>query len=110
MRPALSIASGNYPFHVDLFRRYVRIALLMKDIDEMELELATTEDIVNELLRRQIRFAFVAVENTNSGRLEFACCSGKGADCHEVANLFDMGRDAFQRHDSDGDPSGPTID
>lgn len=72
----------------------------------MELELATTEDIVNELLRRQIRFAFVAVENTNSNRVEFACCSGKGADCHEVASLFDMGRDAFQRHDGDQSEQG----
>jgi hypothetical protein len=67
----------------------------------MELELATTEDIVDELLRRQVRFAFVAVESTNSGRANFACCSGKGGSEEEVARLFDFGREIFQRHESD---------
>jgi len=62
----------------------------------MELELATTEDIVKELLQRQIRFAFVAIEDTNTHRTETACFSGKGVDERDVSDLFEIGREVFE--------------
>ena len=65
----------------------------------MDLELATTEDIANELLKRQIRFAFVVIESTNTPRPQVACFSGKGADHQDVSDLFEIGRDVFERSD-----------
>lgn len=48
----------------------------------MELELATTEDIIRELQQRRLRFALVGVENSNRpGPLKmFSAMSGLTAD------------------------------
>lgn len=69
----------------------------------MDLSLATLEDIAKELLQRQIRFALVAVEDTNSERNDFACLCGKGISHQDVAELFEYGRAVFQEEMDDGD-------
>lgn len=66
----------------------------------MDLELATTEDIANELLNRQIRFAFVVIESTNTPRTKVACFSGKGVDHQDVSDLFEFGREVFEGSDN----------
>ena len=63
----------------------------------MDLELATIEDIASELLTRQIRFAFVAIEDSNTRRDDSACLSGKGIDHQDVSNLFAFGREVFEQ-------------
>ena len=68
----------------------------------MDLQLATFKDIAQELVRRQIRFAFVAVEDTNSARDEFACVCGKGLSHQDVAELFEYGRVVFEEEMDDG--------
>jgi hypothetical protein len=70
----------------------------------MELDLATFKDIAHELMRRQIRFALVAVEETNSARNELACICGKGLSHQDVAELFEYGRLVFEEQtDEDTD-------
>ena len=71
----------------------------MREVIAMDLELATTEDIANELLNRQIRFAFVVIESSNSLRPQVACFSGKGADHRDVSDLFEFGREVFEGSD-----------
>lgn len=65
----------------------------------MELEIATTCDIVNELHRRGMRFVFVGVENTNSTRDDLACLAGQGTSPTDVLELIQMGHQAFARLD-----------
>ena len=72
----------------------------------MELQLATTEDIANELLERQIRFVFLTIESTNTPRLQFACFSGKGVDHRDILELCEFGREVFERDDDESDDSG----
>jgi hypothetical protein len=72
-----------------------------KESGAMDLELATTCDIVNELHRRGMRFVFVGVENTNSSRKDLACLAGQGSSPHDVLDLIEMGQQAFARLDDD---------
>ena len=58
----------------------------------MDLELATLEDIAIELSHREVRFALVVVEDTNTPRTEIVCVAGQGVDHQDVANLFEAGR------------------
>ena len=55
----------------------------------MDIELATTEDILEELHRREIRFAFVGLQNTNLKHREvhYAC---QGATRDEMLKLIRM--------------------
>ena len=62
----------------------------------MDLELATIEDIIDELARRQMRFVFVGVEHTNSHRDSLACVAGRGVDEGDVMHLFAAGKQAFE--------------
>jgi hypothetical protein len=71
----------------------------------MDLQLATTEDIANELLERQIRFVFLAIENMNTPRAQSACFSGKGVDHQDVLELFEFGREAFESGDDEAGDS-----
>jgi hypothetical protein len=66
----------------------------------MDLELATIEDIASELLSREIRFAFVAIEDTNTARTDGVCFSGKGVDHQDVSDLFEAGRQIFDLDDT----------
>jgi len=62
----------------------------------MEMELASTGDIIHELQRRQLRFVLVAMENTNSAREDMAYVAGQGDDCADVISLMRMGREALE--------------
>ena len=66
----------------------------------MDLELATLEDIATERSHREVRFALVVVEDTNTPRQEITCFAGGGVDHQDIANLFEAGRQMFQ-HDHD---------
>jgi hypothetical protein len=57
----------------------------------MDLKLATTEDILHELMKRQLRFALVVIEDTNSLRPETAYISAKGVDEDDVVELAAFG-------------------
>ena len=76
----------------------------------MDLELATTEDIAKELLKRQMRIAFVAIEDTNTPRVESVCFSGKGVDHQDVSDLFEFGCKVFLRGDDETGRSERTYD
>lgn len=76
----------------------------------MELELATTNDIINELQNRKMRFVLVGVRNSNQvaePSTFFAC---QALDRKEASNLFRLGLRKFLRlNDNDlrldrGDP------
>lgn len=66
----------------------------------MDLELATTCDIIHELQRRGMRFVFVGVENTNSNREDLACLAGQGSSPQDVLELIELGQQAFARLDN----------
>jgi hypothetical protein len=69
----------------------------------MQLELATTEEIADELLRRPLRFVFLAFEDTNTTRPDLACISGKGITLDDVPSLLEFARDVLNRgHDESG--------
>ena len=61
----------------------------------MELEFATVEDFAHELLTRELRFALVAIEDTNAQRTDAACFVGQGVDHQDVANLLETGCQMF---------------
>jgi hypothetical protein len=69
----------------------------------MDLELATTTDIVEELLRRQLRFVFVAVENANCDPGRSAYLAGQGLSTDDVLRLIEIGQTAFRDIESDED-------
>ena len=74
----------------------------------MDLELATVEDILRELMKRQLRFATVMVEDTNSLRPEVAYISAKGVDEDDVVELAAFGLEILRGDDSDsGDWEAP---
>lgn len=68
----------------------------------MDLKLATTADIVNELLGRELRFVLIAVEHTNSRRTDAAYLAGQGASVQDVLSLIQIGHDAFDQIEQDG--------
>lgn len=61
----------------------------------MELELATVNDIVEELRRRNLRFVFVGVEATNT-REHTAVVAGAGRDLVELLRMLNIGRATFE--------------
>ena len=69
----------------------------------MELEFATTRDIVDELQRRNMRFIFVGTENTNSSRKDATCISAQGTSMDDVLSLVKIGEDAFLNLDEEKD-------
>lgn len=60
----------------------------------MDLELATLDDIIDELHRRDARFVFVGVEPSNEGR-EKIHTAAQGNDVIEVRRLLRIGRSVF---------------
>jgi hypothetical protein len=71
----------------------------------MELELATTTDIVEELLGRQLRFVFVVVENGNCDLNRSAYLAGQGLSTEDVLRLVAIAQTAFR--DIRGDEGAP---
>ena len=62
----------------------------------MDLELATLEDIANELASRELRFALVAIEDTNAQFADAVWFAGQGVNHQDVSNLFEAGRQVFE--------------
>ena len=54
----------------------------------MDLELATTEDILSEFHRRQMRFVFAGVENSNDIRCSRVFCAGLGQRRQDLLPLI----------------------
>lgn len=59
----------------------------------MELRLATTDDIIQELMQRPLRFVFFGNERTNSPRPRLVCGAGKISSLEEFEELVDQARD-----------------
>jgi hypothetical protein len=76
----------------------------------MDLELATMEDIINELRQRKVRFVFVGIEPSNQ-QAETAQISAAAKDTTDILRLLRLGRSALEktryreRGDSDEGPS-----
>lgn len=62
----------------------------------MDLELATAEDIANELNRRGLRFFLIAMENTNTSRDDQLCIAGRAEDHEDLVELVGIGQIAIE--------------
>lgn len=69
----------------------------------MELEFATTKDMMEELHRRNMRFIFVATENTNSQRKNGTCIAVQGTSVDELLTLIEIGHDVCMDLDEEMD-------
>lgn len=65
----------------------------------MELESATLHDIMQELQRRQLRFVFIGVEITNSGRKDATCFAAQAASKDELLSLIKASENACSEID-----------
>jgi hypothetical protein len=74
----------------------------------MELELATIEGIIEELQKRQLRFVFIGVEDTNSRRDDMVFVAGKGFGPDDISRLIHLGQAAFDGLNDEAD--GPDED
>jgi hypothetical protein len=66
----------------------------------MELEIATLEDIINELRRRAIQFVLVGVEPTNLKDSTIRI-GAFAKDAREVRRLLGLGRDVIRGESED---------
>jgi hypothetical protein len=62
----------------------------------MDLALATTDDILNELQVRQMRFVFAGVENSNDPHGSRVFCAGQGMGRQDLLRLIRELRVLFQ--------------
>ena len=67
----------------------------------MDLEFATTADIVKELRDRKMRFVMVGVENSNQDETNPVFLAGQAAGPEEMVKLIELGRDALTTIDDD---------
>lgn len=67
----------------------------------MELELATTKDIVQELHRRRMKFVMIGVENTNLKKGNFCFLSGNANRPDEFLTMIEFGKNELLNR---GDP------
>ncbi len=67
----------------------------------MELEFATTADIVRELRDRRMRFVLIGVENTNRDRESPVFLAGQAGGPEELVRLIELGRQALTTLDDD---------
>ena len=74
----------------------------------MDLQLATVEDMAEELRRRKVWYALVAVENTNRPDVTNAWVAGQGESHLHVMRLCRIGARAFRKqHNKDAKPGSP---
>jgi hypothetical protein len=73
----------------------------------MDLELATLNDIVEELRRRRMRFVLVAVEPTNNATSASVLHAAQGMDVQDLVGLVKMAWQEVMKHGSDGDGDTP---
>lgn len=62
----------------------------------MELELATTDDIVNELRKRKMRFVFIGEINTNIKESRPSMVASLAVDRKDVFRLIRLGVEEFR--------------
>ena len=67
----------------------------------MDLELATTDDIVNELRKRRMRFVFIGALNTNIKTSGPTMVAAQAFDCKDVFRLIRLGVDEFRHLNND---------
>jgi hypothetical protein len=63
----------------------------------MELQLATIQDMIDELRRRRVPFVLVATENTNRQVGTEAWVAGQGETQLDVLNMCRLGAKTFRR-------------
>ena len=71
----------------------------------MDLELATTDDILAELRRLQMRFVFAGIENSNDARCSHIFCAGQGMSRHDLLQLIRQLRGLVEAEDDRGKSS-----
>ena len=62
----------------------------------MDLELATTDDIINELRKRKMRFVFIGEINTNIKASSPTMVASQAVDRKDVFRLIRLGADEFR--------------
>jgi ribosomal protein L18E len=67
----------------------------------MDLELATTDDIVNELRKRRMRFVFIGIVNRNSKEGDSSVVVAQATDRREAFRLTKLGANAFRQLNGD---------
>ena len=72
----------------------------------MDLELATTVEIVNELRNRGMRFVMIGVENSNRRDSESTFVAGQASCVGDIFDLLDLARAEFQQRGNDWIESG----
>ena len=63
----------------------------------MDLELSTTEDIINELRKRRMRFVFIGAINTNIKTDAPTLVASQAIDRKDIFRLIRLGVDEFRR-------------
>jgi hypothetical protein len=63
----------------------------------MDLQLATTDDIIEELRNRQLNFLLVAMETSDSGEDAGLSIAGQGRSKRSLLRLCQMAMLAFER-------------
>jgi len=72
----------------------------------MDLELATMNDIVDELRRRRMRFVLVAVEPSNNTTAATVMQAAQGMDVRDLVGLVKMAWHEVKKHGG-GDQDNP---
>lgn len=72
----------------------------------MDLELATLNDMVEELRRRRTRFVLVAVEPNNHASTATVMHAAQGMDVRDLVGLVKMAWQEVMRHSDGGSGSG----
>ena len=67
----------------------------------MELQLATIQDMIDELRRRRVPFVLVATENSNRDGMPGAWVAGQGETRLDVLNMCRLGARTFRRLHND---------
>ncbi len=65
----------------------------------MNLELATTEDIINELRNREMRFVLVGILNNNRSGSESTLVAGQAGELSQVYDLLEVAYREFTEMD-----------
>ena len=63
----------------------------------MELEMATTDDVIEELRKRELCFLLVAIETSNSRRDANVSIAGQGQSQRSLLRLCQIAKIAFSR-------------
>ena len=67
----------------------------------MDLELSTTEDMINELRKRKMRFVFIGAINTNTKTAGSTMVASQATDRKDIFRLIGLGVNEFRRPNYD---------